>query len=131
MAFLSEKFTPMKIAALIQSLLFVLFAGFQFNDPDGSVWTILYGNMAILCFLAFLGKFYKWWSVVSLAVYGIYFIYLSPAIFDFFSDNFQENVRSAMTFEKHYIEQTREAGGLLICIASLTFLHFASRRSTS
>ncbi len=119
----------MKIAALILSLLFVLFAGFQYNDPDGWIWTILYGNIAVLCFMAFRGKFFKWWSVVSLVVYGIYFLYLSPAILDFFSDDFQENVRSAMTFEKQFIEQTREAIGLLICIAGLTFLHFASRRS--
>src|SRR5690606_24810758 len=112
-------------------LLFAVFAGFQYNDPDGWIWIVLYGNIAILCFMAFLGKFYKWWSVVSLAVYGIYFLYLLPAILQFFTDDFQTNLQSAMTFEKEYIEQTREAGGLLICIAGLTFLHFASRRSAS
>ena len=121
----------MKITALILSLLFALFAGFQYNDPDGWIWIVLYGNIAILCFMAFLGKFYKYWSIVSLAVYGLYFLYLSPAIFEFFSDEFQENLSSAMSFEKQFIEQTREAGGLLICIAGLTFLHFAAKRSAS
>lgn len=119
----------MKITALILSLLFILFAGVQYNDPDSWVWALIYGNMAILCFMAFLGKFYKWWSVLSLIVYMVYFFYLTPAIIAFISEDFQENLRSGMTFEKEYIERTREAGGLLICILALTFLHFSSRRT--
>ena len=123
------EFYAMKITALILSLLFVLFAGFQYNDPDGWVWILLYGNIAILCFMAFLGKFFKLWSIVSLAVYGLYFLYLTPAIFEFFTEDFQENLKSAMSFDKTYIEQTREAGGLIICILALTFLHFGSKRA--
>lgn len=117
----------MKITAIILSLLFLLFAGFQYNDPDGWIWMILYGNIAVLCFLAYLGKFYQIWSLISLAIYGIYFLYLTPAIFEFFTNNFQNSLRSGMSFDKEYIEQTREAGGLVICILALTFLHFGSK----
>src|SRR5690606_27265924 len=118
----------MKITALILSLLFVLFAGFQYNDLDGWIWTLAYGNIAVLCFMAFLGKYYRIWSILSVLVYAAYFIYLSPAVFEFFSGDLQGNVKSEMSFEKEYIEKTREAGGLLIALLALTFLHFASRK---
>ena len=118
----------MKIAALIIALLFLLFAGFQYNDADGFLWILVYLNIALLCIMASLGKFFRWWSIASLVLYSLYFLYLSPAIFEFFTNNFQENWNEGMSFEKEYIEKTREAGGLLISIAALAFLHFASKK---
>jgi len=118
----------MKIIALILALFFLAFAGFQYNDADAIVWVVFYSNIALLCFMAFLGKFYKWWSVVSLVVYGIYFLTLTPFIYTFFTENFADNWNHGMSFEKAYIEKTREAGGLLIALLALTFLHFASKK---
>lgn len=119
----------MKITALLLSFLFLLFTGFQYNDSDGWIWMILYGNIAVLCFLAYLGKYYQIWSLIFLAIYGVYFLYLSPAVWEFFTNNFQDNLRSGMSFDKEYIEQTREAGGLVICILAMSFLHVGYKKS--
>lgn len=118
----------MKIIALIFCLVFLVFAAFQYNDADALIWILFYGNIAALCFMAFLGKFYKWWSIVSLIVYGIYFLTLTPSVYKFFTENLSENWNQGMSFEKAYIEKTREAGGLLIAMIALAFLHFASKK---
>lgn len=120
----------MRITALVFCLLFLVFMGFQINDPDPFLWVVFYGNIALLCFMAFRGKFYKWWSVAALVVYSLYFLTLTPSIYTFFTENFSENWSHGMSFDKAYIEKTREAGGLLIALMALTFLHFASKKGS-
>jgi hypothetical protein len=47
----------MKYFALIMTLVFSLFAGWQFNDPDPVLWVTLYLTAAYVSWQAYRGKF--------------------------------------------------------------------------
>ena len=45
-----------RIASAAMTVLFVFWAGFQYNDPDGLLWGAIYGLAALLSLLAFLRR---------------------------------------------------------------------------
>lgn len=56
----------MKYLALFLTLVFVLFAGWQYNDPDPLLWGAIYGIAAYVSFRAFQGRFNREMLVVLL-----------------------------------------------------------------
>jgi len=110
----------MKIITIVITVLFALFAFFQLNDPDGFTWVILYGYIAIMGLLAVFGKYNLALLVPGAAIFGLYFVYLIPSVVEFITSG--EDLLNRMAPEKMYIEQTREAGGLLIGLIALIFL---------
>ena len=56
-----------KAISIIFGLLFVLFAAFQYNDPDPEVWIPIYGLAAMACLMAYAGLG-QWWFFVAMAV---------------------------------------------------------------
>mgnify|MGYP003635644353 CR=1 FL=1 len=41
----------MRIVSALLFILLVLFAGVQYNDPDGLLWAVIYGIPAVFCAL--------------------------------------------------------------------------------
>jgi hypothetical protein len=110
----------MKIINILIAALFALFAIFQINDPDGFTWVVLYGYVAIMAVLAALGKYNLALLIPGVAIFALYFIYLIPSVIEFITSG--EDLMNQMAPDKLYIEQTREAGGLLMGLIALIYL---------
>ncbi|MFP4094842.1 MAG: transmembrane 220 family protein [Cyclobacteriaceae bacterium] len=110
----------MKIINFIIAVLFALFAAFQFNDPDGFTWMIIYAYVAIMAGMAAFGRYNLALLIPGIAIFSLYFIFLLPSIFELISSG--EDLMNRMAPEKEYIEQSREAGGLLIGLITLIYL---------
>lgn len=118
----------MRIINIVLTVLFALFAFFQFNDPDNLSWIVLYLYLAVISGMAIFGKYNLALILPGLAIFVVYFVYLVPSVFEFLSSG--ENLMNRMDSEKMYIEQTREAGGLLIGILALVF-HLLTRKKNT
>jgi hypothetical protein len=118
----------MKVIHFILTLIFLLFAFVQINDPDPILWIIIYGNMAVLSVLAMFKMRFTYWIITTIVVYAIYAAFLvgsawhwlqSPDRYLLFDD--------IAKMQNIYIEETREFLGLVICIAAAAF-HLISNR---
>ncbi len=94
-----------KIGAIFWTLLFTLFAVFQFNDPDAMIWILIYGAAALLSMLVFLEKVRRPVLWIALIAFIAGAVMLWP-------DHYE-----GLTLENGYtpaIEEARESLGLLI-----------------
>jgi hypothetical protein len=121
----------MKIFNLIFCILFILFAGLQYNDPDPYIWIPIYLYAAILCWFAFRQKYFPGAYLVGVATYSIYAIYLFVAengVWDWITKHQAPNIADTMKAEQPWIEDTREFFGLLILIVVLLINYFYAKR---
>jgi hypothetical protein len=70
----------MKVFNILFSLLFLIFAGLQYNDPDPYIWIPIYLYAAALCWLAFRNKFYPAAYLFGIAIYAAYALYLFDGV---------------------------------------------------
>lgn len=113
----------MKIFNLAFSILFLIFAALQYNDPDPYLWMPIYLYAAVLCWLAFRNKYYPKLMLVGIAVYAVYGIYLfftDDGVIDWMSKHNAENIARQMKASTPWIEDTREFFGL--CLLSFVLL---------
>src|SRR5687768_12704909 len=113
----------MKVFNLFFCILFVLSAALQYNDPDPYLWMPIYLYGAVLCWLAFRGRFYPKVFLTGIALFGAYAIYLffaKDGVLDWIREHQAENIAGTMKATKPWIEETREFFGLIILIAVLT-----------
>lgn len=113
----------MKIFNLIFTILFLISAGLQYNDPDPYVWIPLYLLAAFLCFRAYQGRFLKSWYRIAILIYSAYALYLffdQNGVLSWANDHAAESLVQTMKADKPWIEETREFGGLLIMIFAMT-----------
>jgi len=121
----------MKIFNLIFAILFVLFAGLQYNDPDPYVWVPIYMYGAVLCWLAFREKYYRGaylFGVVIYAAYAGYKFFDENGVLDWITRHHAENIAETMKAEQPWIEESREFFGLVILIVVLLIDYFYARR---
>jgi hypothetical protein len=121
----------MKYFNLVFAILFVLFAGLQYNDPDPYWWIPIYLYAAVLCWLASRGKYFPKAYLAGIAVYLAYAVYLfftKDGVLDWAREHDAENLVQTMKAEKPWIEDTREFGGLLILIVVMLIDFFYSKR---
>ena len=102
-----------KIISLLLTLLFLLFAYFQLNDPDPEYWTPIYLVAALGCGLVFFNK-----APAPIIYYGIAVIYLIGAFFQW-PPQFEGILFGEMKMRSLNIELARESLGLVICAASM------------
>ena len=112
----------MKVTNFILTLMFLLFAFVQINDPDPILWILIYGNMAVLCVLAMFKMRFIYWLAATIVLYGIYAALLINGAWEWL----QSPDRSLLfddiaKMQYPYIEETREFLGLLICISVAVF----------
>ena len=121
----------MKIFNLIFCILFILFGALQYNDPDPWLWIPFYLYAAILCWLAFKGKFFPKAYLVGIIGYLGYAVFLffeEDGVLDWITKYNAANIAGSMKADKHWIEDTREFLGLFILIIVLTIDYFYSKR---
>ncbi len=110
-----------KVIAIVFGLLFVLFAAFQYNDPDPQLWVPIYLVAAIACFMAFAG-------VGKPALYvAIGAGYIAAAIYQW-PPRFEGFLFTEIGMRSTNIEMAREAGGLAICAAVMILLALLMRQ---
>jgi len=71
----------MKILNAILTVLFILFALVQLNDPDPWLWVTMYIYVAVMCGMAFLGKYNQPILLAGMLVSIIWAITLSPGVY--------------------------------------------------
>ncbi|MEO5602275.1 MAG: transmembrane 220 family protein [Cyclobacteriaceae bacterium] len=110
----------MKIVNLLLSVLFLVFAFLQINDPDPAVWILIYGVMAVMCVLVAFGYYYSKVLIVILVVYVAYSVTYLPSILRWLkADNKSMLFDDIAKMQNLYIEESREFLGLMICVTVL------------
>jgi len=110
----------MKLINILLSLLFLLFAVVQYNDPDPWLWIFLYGYIAAISGFAALGKYNKPIIGVGIAICIAGLGFLLPDFINWFNTG-AESIVESMKTEKPHIELTREFLGLGVCLLVLVF----------
>lgn len=119
-----------KVLYLIPAILFMLFAYFQWNDPDSIPWIIIYLVVSGLFWFGFFGKSS---ARAALGVGGILLIgmglYVGGA-WEFLTNEDGIAFSQGMQNDYPYIEQAREFGGLTIAFLSVLGLWLAWRKKS-
>jgi Transmembrane family 220, helix len=121
----------MKTLNIILSILFIIFAVLQYNDPDPFVWIPIYLLAAYLCWRASQGIHHRSLYIIAIVIYIIYAIYLvfdRNGVLSWASEHAAESLVTSMKAEKPWIEETREFGGLVILIAAMAINLFLNRK---
>jgi len=113
----------MKFFNIFFSVVFILFAVVQYNDPDAYLWIPIYLYPALLCYLKFIQKpistIAYWAGFLVFGVYAIYKMFDTNGIIDWVQFHNASNIASTMKAEKPWIEESREFFGLLIILIVL------------
>lgn len=112
-----------RVISGVIALLFFTFAAVQFNDSDGLSWIFLYGYVGVMAALAVFGRYNLALLIPIITIFALYFIYLTPSILEWMGSD-DSLVGGTMSDDKMYIEQSREAFGLLIGLIALLYLFF-------
>lgn len=125
----------MKIFNIFFSILFLIFAGLQYNDPDPYIWIPIYLCGTIFCWLAAKNKFYPGAYLFGMLIftgYALYFFFTEDGVLDWIQKHHAENIAGSMKAETPWIEDTREFFGLIILIVVLLINFFyAKKRRTA
>ncbi len=124
----------MKTFNIIFSILFVVSAGLQYNDPDPYLWVPIYLFGAFICFKAYKGKFYPRAILAATGLfiaYGIYLFFDKYGVMTWLTEHQAENIAQSMKASAPWIEETREFFGLLILIVVLLVNYTSYRRKRS
>jgi hypothetical protein len=99
-----------RIAAGVMTVVFVVSAAVQWNDPDPAYWIAIYGAAALLAARATQGQLPLLPNALALAAYAALAIRALPDLLDGSEEAFTRwHMQGARD------EAAREAGGLLIC----------------
>ena len=117
----------MKYLHILIALLFLLFAGWQLNDPDWPLWVPMYGSVALVA---------GWWAVgrpPRLLVLGVLLIAAGwmlsyvPDLLTWIGEG-MPTIAGQMKAESPHIELTREFFGLFLCSATLGGYAYNARK---
>lgn len=127
----------MKVLNIILILIFILSAALQYNDPDPYIWVPIYLYAAVICFFALRKVYSPKYYILGLAVclsYAMYLFFDRNGVLSWITVHNSENIIQSMKATKPWIEETREFGGLLICVfaflANMLWLKNSGNRSS-
>jgi len=112
-----------KIVNITLTLIFIVFAAIQFNDPDPLFWIIIYGFVAVISALATFGKYYNLPTIIGMVVSFVWAGILFPSIIELVTEHELKDLTANMHADREYIEKARESFGLLIAFFALLY-HF-------
>ncbi len=121
----------MKLFYIFFVFVFIVFAAFQYNDPDPYLWIPLYLYAALLCWLAAKGKFYPkayWLAFAVCAPYAVYKVFDKNGLGDWITKHQTQNIAETMKAATPWIEESREFFGLVIIIIVLAINYFYSSK---
>ena len=122
----------MKAFNVVFTILFILFAALQYNDPDPYIWMPIYLFGAFICYQASKKHFNSSLYTTGFIVYGAYCIYLlldKTGVLNWATEHHGENIAQTMKATKPWIEETREFFGLAILIVVLVINKFYSKKA--
>ncbi len=108
-------------------LLFILFAYWQWNDPDPWLWIPIYGGAAVLSAFAAAGSFSRPPLSVCIALCLAGFVYLYPSSASEWIQ--QEWQQQDLSMKTQNMEEGRESFGLLIIALVLSVALYFGWRS--
>ena len=123
--------------SIFMSVIFLLFAFLNLNDPDPLLWVSLYTFIGFVHLLDLLKEHFpspfnrsttwpKFYLVISFSLlfYGCFYI---PDLIIWFSASDKMDLLGKMKAQKSYIEGTRELGGLLLASMSMGYQYFSNK----
>jgi len=111
-----------KTAASIATLMFILFAALQLNDPDPLYWFLVYAAVAVVAAAAAVGRHLPRFALLTLGAVIAGVLIAAPGFVDYLQSGDWGSIGKHMSDEAPYIEQGREFVGLLIAAAALLLL---------
>ncbi len=118
----------MKYFNYIFTLVFILFAALQYNDPDPYLWIPIYLYPAVLCFMAArqmpISKSLYYIGFVLFGAYAIYKLVDANGILDWIKYHDASSIASTMKAEQPWVEESREFFGLVIILGVLAINYF-------
>lgn len=121
----------MKLFNLVFCILFIHFAVLQYNDPDPYLWIPIYGYAAVLCWLAFRGRYFRKAYLIGMVAYFAYAVVLffeKDGVWDWLTKHEAANIAATMQADKPWIEDTREFFGLVILMVVMGVNYFYARK---
>ncbi len=120
----------MKFVHLVIAILFLLFAYWQWNDPDSILWIFLYLIVAVVAFSAYRERYYFVpYLIVTILTSVATFLYI-PDVAVWVKDG-MPSLTESMKASSPYIELVREFFGLFISLVVMCFyLVRAKKKST-
>lgn len=112
---------------LFLSVIFILFALVQLNDPDPYVWFTIYILVAVALIASIFVRLPMWAIYIAFAGMVLYAGFHASYFLEWlYSDNPGE-LFGEMSEERYYLEGTREFLGLLIALAAFVYLAIQNR----
>lgn len=109
----------MRIFYLFTCFVFLLFAAVQYNDPDPYIWVPIYGFVALEFGLAAYNKSLPYALLLAgLAALTIFMLSYLPDLYNWIKMG-APSIVDTMKAERPWVELTREALGLLLCVLFL------------
>ncbi len=111
----------MKLVNAILSVIFILFAAVQYNDPDPLMWMAIYGMVAVVCAFAIIQSYNKFVMIVGVAFCLIGTLYYFPGLMELFREHEISDLTRKMKADQPFIEKSRESLGLFLAAIVLLF----------
>ena len=121
--------TVQRIVAAVFSLMLYTMAWLQLNDPDPMLWVAIYVVIASLGLAAVVKGVHRTVVGGALVIALAWSAWLSPSVYELFMFHSAQDLLTGMSPDRPYVEESREALGLLIGAAGLAHLLLASRKS--
>ena len=113
----------MKIIHYIISVIFLLFALVQYNDPDGLIWIPVYTMVSVIALAAGLNRPIKKIAMVLSIVLIIWIVTYIPDLISWFEKG-APNIAGSMKAESPHIELMREMFGLILSLIASSYYTF-------
>ena len=105
----------------------MLFAYWQFNDPDALTWVILYLAVAMISLVAAFRAVDRRVIIFFLMLFFIYAASYSLFLVEWIQLG-MPSIADEMKATTPYIEHTREFFGLLICLLVMIYHYFSQKK---
>jgi len=115
----------LKILNVILTLIFLLFAYWQLNDPDALTWVIIYLLVAGVSGYAIFKNIDRRILLFLVTMFLIYTLSYTPYIIDWIHHG-MPSIADEMKASTPYIEYTREFFGLLISLCVIIYHYYFS-----
>lgn len=112
---------------IIISGLFLLFAAFQYNDPDFYIWVPIYLIVGVLIFLFYKEVYNHKVFQLALIVYILGMLSYYPEVINWIKEG-TPSITGSMKAESPFIEFIREFFGLGICAIALGYYTYLTRK---
>lgn len=117
-----------RYANVLMTVIFLISAAVQYNDPDGVLWILAYGAAAAVCIGYAMGRAQGWhaWVVTIGAL-----IWAATLIPGFWAQVSAADLFGSMSMKTPAVERAREFGGLMIIAVWCTLIARRIARQTN